>query len=50
MGNVLWGVDQMVAICTLLCDVLVSGHDEREALAVDDKSVEHVGIVRTTKV
>ena len=49
MSNVLWGIDRMGAVCTLLRDVLVSGHDEWEALAVDDMSVEHVGIVRTTK-
>ena len=46
MGDVLWGVDRMVAVCTLLHDVLVSGHDEWEALAIDDMSVEHVGIVK----
>jgi hypothetical protein len=50
VSDVLWGVDRMGAVCTLLRDVLVSGRDEWEALAVDDMSLERVGIVRTMKV
>ena len=42
VGDVLWGVDGMGAVCTLLRDVLESGHDEWEALAVDDMSVDHI--------
>ena len=44
MGDVLRGVDGVGAICALLRDVRVIGHDEREALAVDDMPVERIDL------
>ena len=40
VGNVLRGVHRFGAVRTLLRNFLVIGHDEREALAVDDMPVE----------
>lgn len=44
VGDVLRGVDGVGAICALLRDVRVIGHDEREALAVDDMPVERIDL------
>jgi hypothetical protein len=44
VGDVLRGVLRLGAVRALLRDFLVIGHNEREALAVDDMPVERVDL------
>ena len=44
VGDVLWGVHRLGAVRALLRDFRVIGHNEREALAVDDMPVERVDL------
>lgn len=42
VGDVLRSVHRIGAVRALLCNVPEIGHDEREALAIDDMPVEHI--------
>ena len=44
VGDVLRGVHRLGAVRTLLRDFCVIGHDEREALAVDDMPMRRVDL------
>jgi hypothetical protein len=49
VGDVLPGIHRTRAVRALLRNILVIGHDEREALAVDDVPVERIELRRNRK-